>query len=198
MEFTGVAEFHLKFGLRRPITRGSPRWLELCHGLLAERSAPYPYGRPIGNATAGWTARRFHAPVVDLSEGGMLVAGGGLEVGESVGVELAGPYFRLAGQAEVVHCDGQKTGLRIVSWSGQAGRVICALIAARLPVTLASRSRLERHTTQQPRPASGVPTALVGEDPLGAFSALLLEGSDEDAALAASVAYSSLAGSRFG
>ena len=140
---------------------------------------------------------RFHACVLDLSEGGMLIAGGGLEVGESVGIELAGPYFRLAGRAEVVHCNGQKTGLRIVSWSGQAGRVICALIAARLPVTPGSRSWLFPHTTQQPRP-SGVPTALVGEDPLRALSALILESSDEDAALAASVAYPPLAGSRFG
>jgi hypothetical protein len=140
---------------------------------------------------------RFHAPVVDLSEGGMLIAGGGLEVGESVGIELAGPYFRLAGRAEVVHCDGQKTGLRIVSWSGQAGRVICALIAARLPVTPGSRSRLVPHSTQQPRP-SGAPTAVVGEDPLRALSVLILENSDDDVALAASVAYSSPAGSRFG
>jgi hypothetical protein len=140
---------------------------------------------------------RFHAPVLDLSERGMLIAGGGLEVGESVGIELAGPCFRLAGRAEVVHCNGQKTGLRIVSWSGQAGRVICALIAARLPVTLGSRSSRVLDAGQQSR-HSGAPTAPIGEDPLRALSALILESSDEDAALAASVAYSSLAGSQFG
>ena len=75
----------------------------------------------------------FNAVVLDLSERVMLVAGGGLEVGESVGIELAGPDFRLAGQAEVLHCDSGTTGLRIVSWSGPADRVICALVAARLP-----------------------------------------------------------------
>jgi len=99
----------------------------------------------------------FNASVLDLSEQGILVLGGGLEVGESVGIEIAGPDFRLAGQAEVLHRDGHTTGLHIVSWSGPADRVIRALVAARLPET--------------PR----------AEDPLHALSALILASSDDDA-----------------
>ncbi len=42
--------------------------------------------------------------VLNLSAGGMLIAGSGFMVGESIGVELAGPDFRLAGQGQVAHC----------------------------------------------------------------------------------------------
>ena len=103
---------------------------------------------------------RFDALVLDLSEGRMLIAGGEREVGDSVGIELAGPNFRLAGQAEVVHFNGRTTGLRIVRWSGPADRVSCALIAARLPVTPGSHSRRLPRTTQQLKP-SGAPAALL-------------------------------------
>ena len=112
----------------------------------------------------------FDALVLDLSERGMLIAGGGLEVGESVGIELAGPNFRLAGQAEVAHCNGRTTGLRIVSWSGPADRVICALIAARLPLTPGSGFRRLPRTTQQLKP-SGAPAALLAENPLRGLAA---------------------------
>jgi len=139
---------------------------------------------------------QFDASVLELSERGMLTAGGGFEVGESVGIELAGPHFRLAGRAEVVHCNGRKTGLRMVSWAGPADRVICALVAARLPGTRGSRSGHVPRTARQHR-SSGAPTVLVADDPLRALSALILENSDDNAALAASVAFSPPPGSRF-
>jgi hypothetical protein len=139
---------------------------------------------------------RFGALVFDLSEGGMLIAGGGLEVGECIGIELTGPHFQLAGQAEVAHCTGRKTGLHIVSWAGPADRLICALIAARLPVAPVSASRRMPLTAHQPR-SSGALMAVFGDDPLRALSALIVEGSDDDAALAASLPYSPPAGSWF-
>jgi hypothetical protein len=46
---------------------------------------------------------RIHAPIIDLSKRGMLIGGGGLGVGDSLGIELEGPGFRLAGRAEVMH-----------------------------------------------------------------------------------------------
>jgi diguanylate cyclase (GGDEF)-like protein/PAS domain S-box-containing protein len=128
----------------------------------------------------------FDGRVVDLSERGMLIAGGGLEVGQSVGIELAGPSFRLAGRAEVVHCNGRTTGLRVLSWSGPADRVICALIAARLRVTPGSRfRRLPR--TRRPLTSSPAAAARLARDPLRAFSASILENSDHNAAHAACV-----------
>ncbi len=98
----------------------------------------------------------FDALVLDLSERGALIAGGGLAVGESVGIEFTGPTFRLAGQAEVVHCTGHTTGLHIVSWSGPADRVICALIAARLAVRPGARVRRPLACAQQAQDLRGV------------------------------------------
>ena len=124
----------------------------------------------------------FGAPVLDLSERGILVAGNGFEVGESVGIELAGPNFRLAGQAEVLHCDGRTTELRIVSWSGPADRVIGALIAARVPVTQGPRIRRRPRSTRRLKP-SDAPVPPLAEDPLRALSALILENAGNDGAV---------------
>jgi hypothetical protein len=71
-------------------------------------------------------------PVLDLSDGGMLVALDGLEVDETAGFELAGPDFRFAGVAKVAHCRDHATGLHFLSWQGPANRPVCTLIAARL------------------------------------------------------------------
>ena len=96
---------------------------------------------------------RFGTLILNLSAGGMLIAGGGFGVGESIGIELAGPAFRVAGRAEVVRCTGQTTGLRIVSWQGSAHRPIGAMIAARLPVASGSLpSRASHRTTLSTRP----------------------------------------------
>jgi hypothetical protein len=70
-------------------------------------------------------------PVLNLSEGGMLVAGEDLAVGDRTGFELAGPSFHYAGVAEVAHLTNGTTGLRFLSWQGQADRPVRSLIAAR-------------------------------------------------------------------
>ena len=70
--------------------------------------------------------------VLNLSHGGMLVAGGELRQGDLASFEIEGPYFRYAGLAEVAHHTNGATGLRFVRWQGQADRTIRALIASRL------------------------------------------------------------------
>jgi hypothetical protein len=79
---------------------------------------------------------RVVADVLNLSEGGMLVAARSDRVMQQpVGFELAGPGFRFAGQGEIVHRTDRTTGLRFLSWQGPAGRPICALVASRLTLT---------------------------------------------------------------
>jgi len=54
--------------------------------------------------------------VLNLSEGGVLVAGGELDVGEIVSFELSGfREFRFAGLAEVAHRTNRATGLRLLA-----------------------------------------------------------------------------------
>jgi hypothetical protein len=76
-----------------------------------------------------------HSPqdgrVLNLSEGGMLVAGSPLRVGEVTGFELSGPNFHYAGVAEVAHLTNETTGLRFLSWQGQADRPVRSLIDKR-------------------------------------------------------------------
>jgi hypothetical protein len=69
--------------------------------------------------------------VLNLSEGGMLVAGSELKVGEVTGFELSGPNFHYAGVAEVAHLTNATTGLRFLSWQGQANRPVRSLIDER-------------------------------------------------------------------
>jgi hypothetical protein len=76
-------------------------------------------------------------PVLNLSEGGMLVAGGERDVGEIVSFELSGPReFRFAGLAEVAHSSKRATGLRFLDADASAGGQIEDLIAARIRVQL--------------------------------------------------------------
>jgi PilZ domain len=71
--------------------------------------------------------------VLNLSEGGVLVAGGGLNVGEIVSFELSGPgEFRFAGRAAVAHSSNGATGLRFLGADTSADREIEDLIATRL------------------------------------------------------------------
>jgi hypothetical protein len=71
--------------------------------------------------------------VLNLCEGGMLLEGGSdLEVAETVGFELVGPYFRYAGLATIAHREDGAIGLRFLSWDGPVDRPVRALIAARL------------------------------------------------------------------
>lgn len=69
--------------------------------------------------------------VLNLSEGGMLVAGHSLEVGEQTGFELSGPSFHYAGVAEVVHLTSETAGLRFLSWQSHDNRPIRSLIERR-------------------------------------------------------------------
>ena len=76
--------------------------------------------------------------VLNLSEGGMLVAGSGLDVGDTAGFQLAGLGFRHAGRARVTHNTDGALGVRFLSWQGPTHRPIGALIAARLRRELGS------------------------------------------------------------
>jgi PilZ domain len=70
--------------------------------------------------------------VLNLSEGGMLIAGGELEVGEVVSFEFAGPDFRSAGLAEVAHRTDETTGLRFTRWDTLTESTIRNLIVSRI------------------------------------------------------------------
>jgi hypothetical protein len=70
--------------------------------------------------------------VLNLSEGGMLVAASDLDAGETTDFELMGFDFRFAGVAEVAHRTDVATGLRFLRWQGPADRRLRALIAARV------------------------------------------------------------------
>ncbi len=66
--------------------------------------------------------------VLNLSRGGMLIAGRELVVGRIAGLELMGPGFRYAGVAQVTHHTGGATGLRILYWKGPVERAVRGLI----------------------------------------------------------------------
>jgi hypothetical protein len=69
--------------------------------------------------------------VLNLSEGGMLVADNALEVGQRTEFELSGPSFHYAGVAEVVHLTTETAGLRFLSWQSHENRPIRSLIEQR-------------------------------------------------------------------
>jgi hypothetical protein len=81
-----------------------------------------------------WTPDRRFTPrsVLNLGEGGMLVADVDLDVGDLASFEIAGVCFRYAGLAAAVHNTDGATGARFVRWQGQAHRPLRALIAARI------------------------------------------------------------------
>jgi hypothetical protein len=69
--------------------------------------------------------------VLNLSEGGMLLADQSLTIGQRTGFELSGPSFHYAGVAEVVHLTTETTGLRFLSWQSHDNRPIRSLIEQR-------------------------------------------------------------------
>lgn len=69
--------------------------------------------------------------VLNLSEGGMLVADDTLNVGQSTAFELSGSNFHYAGVAEVMHLTNETTGLRFLSWQARDNRPIRSLIEQR-------------------------------------------------------------------
>jgi hypothetical protein len=81
--------------------------------------------RPTGRSCAS-------GRVLNLSEGGMLVATSDVDVGRTTNFELVGPDFRFAGLAKVTHRTDRATGLRFLRWQGPADRPVRALIAARI------------------------------------------------------------------
>jgi hypothetical protein len=80
--------------------------------------------RPIGRSA-------HDCGVLNLSEGGMLVAGSGLNVGDQASFELVGPSFHYAGVAEVAHLTANTTGLRFLSWQDHDDRPVRSLIDQR-------------------------------------------------------------------
>jgi hypothetical protein len=70
--------------------------------------------------------------VLNLSEGGMLIAASELEVGEVASFEFAGPDFRSAVLCEVAHRTEEATGLRFIRWDAPARHEIRNLIGARI------------------------------------------------------------------
>lgn len=78
--------------------------------------------RPAGENT-------HEGAVLNLSEGGMLIAGDGLTVGEKADFELSGPSFHYAGVAEVAHLTAGATGLRFLSWQEHDDRPFRSLLA---------------------------------------------------------------------
>ncbi len=69
--------------------------------------------------------------VINLSEGGMLVADDALTVGQNTAFELSGPSFHYAGVAEVMHLTNETAGLRFLSWQARDNRPIRSLIEQR-------------------------------------------------------------------
>ena len=69
--------------------------------------------------------------MLNLSEGGMLVADDSLKVGQSTGFELSGPSFHYAGVAEVMHLTNETVGLRFLSWQTRDNRPVRSLIEQR-------------------------------------------------------------------
>jgi len=70
--------------------------------------------------------------VLNLSEGGMLVTGGELDVGAIARFELVGRELRSVGIAEVAHRSPATTGLRFVQVDASAGREVRQLVTARV------------------------------------------------------------------
>jgi PilZ domain len=82
--------------------------------------------------------------VLNLSEGGMLVADNALEVGQRTEFELSGPSFHYAGVAEVVHLTTETTGLRFLSWQSHDNRPIRSLIEQRSEWAAPTEAAAER------------------------------------------------------
>jgi hypothetical protein len=80
--------------------------------------------RSSGSAPSAPSADR----VLNLSEGGMLIANNKLTVGHKTDFELTGPSFHYAGVAEVVHLTNETAGLRFLSWQGHDDRPVRSLI----------------------------------------------------------------------
>jgi PilZ domain len=115
--------------------------------------------------------------VLNLSEGGMLVANNKLKVGHQTAFEMTGLSFHYAGVAEVVHLTNETTGLRFLSWQGHDNRPVRSLIEQRSewqapkadaqrdqPVlrrvaVLTGRRRPSRQDTQPPGPKPAKPGA---------------------------------------
>jgi hypothetical protein len=101
--------------------------------MLFTRNAPRISDTQDLFATLPPTRRHIAARgVLNLCEGGMLVAGGELEVGKIAKFELAGPDFRSTGLAEVIHHNDGATGLRFIHWHAAADGEMRDLIAAKV------------------------------------------------------------------
>jgi hypothetical protein len=68
--------------------------------------------------------------VLNLSEGGMLVATSDLDVGGTTDFEVVGRDFRFAGLAKVAHRTDVAIGLRFLRWQRPTDRRLHAMIAS--------------------------------------------------------------------
>jgi hypothetical protein len=82
--------------------------------------------------------------VLNLSQGGMLLAGGGLPVDEIARFELKVRNYRFAGIARIAHSTGAGSGLRFLSWQGPVEGLLRTLIASRSHTPSLS-ARANRH-----------------------------------------------------
>jgi hypothetical protein len=84
-----------------------------------------------------WIRRRSSRPlfphrVLNLSDGGLLMAGYELAVGDSGSFELVAPGFRSVCTGTATHRTGGATGLRFVGWEGEARERVHDLTNARI------------------------------------------------------------------
>ncbi len=70
--------------------------------------------------------------VLNISQAGMLVTGGGLAVGDRTTFELSGPDFTSSGVAEVTRSTNAVTGLRFVDRDGSADILISTRVSTDL------------------------------------------------------------------
>jgi PilZ domain len=70
--------------------------------------------------------------VLNISERGAFLAGGGFDVGEVVDFELRGADFNYAGRAEVMHRRERGFGLHVMYWEGPSERALRAFVQSKL------------------------------------------------------------------
>ena len=114
--------------------------------------------------------------VLNLSQGGMLVTGTTLPVGEITGFELAGPGFRCAGTAKVAHTTDGATGLQFICWRGEADRSVRALVVRRTHNTVAASIQRSRrfHSAPRTEPARRPPQGGIHRKPTAHLTSLQL------------------------
>lgn len=84
-----------------------------------------------------WVRLRSSRPlfphrVLNLSDGGLLIAGNELPIGAGAGFELVAPGFRSVCVGRATHHSGGATGLRFTGWEGDAEQRVHDLVTDRI------------------------------------------------------------------